>query len=92
MGLANFQKIPVTSVTGVKTQSISMITNGDSVYELRQDNRKQLIYFNRPFYQYCGHIELIRFKEYYRMPMGHEHISFVFSSAFGTFFLQVFSE
>ena len=28
-----------------------------------------------------GHIELIRFKEYYRMPRGHEHISFVFSSA-----------
>ena len=27
MGLANFQKILVTSVTGVKTQSISMITN-----------------------------------------------------------------
>ena len=36
---------------------------------------------NRPFYWYGGHIELIRFKEYYRMPMGHEHISFVFSSA-----------
>ena len=36
---------------------------------------------NRPFYQYGGHIELIRFKEYYRMPRGHEHISFVFSSA-----------
>ena len=37
---------------------------------------------NRPFYQYGGHIELIRFKEYYRMLRGHEHISFVFSSAF----------
>ena len=24
----------------------------------------------RPFYQYSGHIELIRFKEYYRMPGG----------------------
>ena len=24
----------------------------------------------RPFYQYGGHIELIRFKEYYRMPRG----------------------
>ena len=23
---------------------------------------------NRPFYRYGGHIELIRFKEYYRMP------------------------
>ena len=37
---------------------------------------------NRPFYRYGGHIELIRFEEYYRMPRGHEHISFVFSSAF----------
>ena len=33
---------------------------------------------NRPFYRYGGHIELIQFKEYYRMPRGHEHISFVF--------------
>ena len=32
------------------------------------------------FYRYGGHIELIRFKEYYRMPRGHEHISFVFSN------------
>ena len=32
-------------------------------------------------------IELIRFKEYYMMPRGHKHISFVFSS-FGTFFLK----
>ena len=28
---------------------------------------------NRPFYRYGGHIELIRFKEYYGMPRGHEH-------------------
>ena len=41
---------------------------------------------NRPFYRYGGHIELIRFKEYYRMPRGHEHISFVFSSAFRDIF------
>ena len=41
---------------------------------------------NRPFYRYVGHIELIRFKEYYRMPRGHEHISFVFSSAFRDIF------
>ena len=27
MGVANFQKIPVTSLTGVKIQSISLITN-----------------------------------------------------------------
>ena len=38
------------------------------------------------FYRYGGHIELIRFKEYYRMPRGHEHISFVFLSAFRDIF------
>ena len=36
---------------------------------------------NRPFYPYGGHIELIRFKEYYRMPRGHKRIPFVFPSA-----------
>ena len=41
---------------------------------------------NRPFYRYGGIIELIRFKEYYRMPGGHEHISFVFSGAFRDIF------
>ena len=29
--------------------------------------------FNRPFYRYGGHIESIRFNEYYRMPRGQEH-------------------
>ena len=47
---------------------------------------------NRPFYRYGGHIELIRFKEYYRMPRGHEHISFVFSNAFRDIFRKVFLE
>ena len=47
---------------------------------------------NRPFYRYGGHIELIRFEEYYRMPRGHEHISFVFSSAFQDIFFKVFLE
>ena len=28
---------------------------------------------NRAFYRYGGHIELIRFKEYYGMPRWHEH-------------------
>ena len=41
---------------------------------------------NRPFYRYGGHIELIRFKEYYRIPRGHERISFVFPSAFRDIF------
>ena len=44
---------------------------------------------NRPFYEYGGHIELIRFKEYYWMPRGHEHISY-FRALFGTIFLKVF--
>ena len=29
--------------------------------------------FNGPFYPYGGHIESIRFNEYYRMPRGQEH-------------------
>ena len=29
--------------------------------------------YNRPFYRYGGHIELIPFKEYYGMPRGREH-------------------
>ena len=32
--------------------------------------------FNRPFYRYGGHIELLRFKEDYGMPGGHEHDPF----------------
>ena len=32
-------------------------------------------FFDRPFYLYGGHIELIRFKEYYGMPRGLEHDS-----------------
>ena len=37
-----------------------------------------------------GRSELIRFKEYYRMPRRHEHISFVFSGAFRDIFSQSF--
>ena len=48
--------------------------------------RKNFGDYNRPFYRYGGHIELIRFKEYYRMPRGHDHISFVFSSVFRDIF------
>ena len=29
--------------------------------------------FNGPFYRYGGHIESIRFNEYYGMPRGDEH-------------------
>ena len=56
------------------------------VYCFVQRVRKREKYANRPFYRYGGHIELLRFKEYYRMPMEHEHISFVFSSAFRDIF------
>ena len=49
-------------------------------------NEKKFLHANRLFYRYGGHIELIRFKEYYRMPRGDEHISFVFSSAFRDIF------
>ena len=49
-------------------------------------NEKKFLHSNRLFYRYGGHIELIRFKEYYRMPRGDEHISFVFSSAFRDIF------
>ena len=41
---------------------------------------------NRPFYRHGVHIELIRLKEFYRMPGGHEHISFVISGAFWDIF------
>ena len=51
-----------------------------------QDLLGTFFFFNRPFYRYGGHIELIRFKEYYRMPRGHEHISFVFLSALRNIF------
>ena len=29
--------------------------------------------YNRPFYRYGGHIELIGFNEYYGMPKAYEH-------------------
>ena len=37
------------------------------------DNARKLTIENRLFYRYCGHIELIRFNEYYGIPRGHEH-------------------
>ena len=43
---------------------------------------------NRPFYRYGGHIELIRFKKYFRMPRGHEHIICIFKHFLGHFFLK----
>ena len=43
---------------------------------------------NRPFYRYGGHIELIRFKEYYRMPGGMSTFRLCFRALFGTVFLK----
>ena len=33
--------------------------------------KNQPVSANRPLYRYGGHIEFIRFKEYYRMPRGN---------------------
>ena len=51
-----------------------------------------LNHLNRPFYRYGGHIELIRFKEYYRMPGGMSTFRLYFRALFGAFFLKVFLE
>ena len=66
---------------------------GDEKIQVGRDLKMGRFYFikfnqrvNRPFYRYGGHIELIRFKEYYRMPRENEHIWFVFSSAFRDIF------
>ena len=37
------------------------------------DNARKVTIENRIFYRYGGHIELIRFKECYGIPRGHEH-------------------
>ena len=47
---------------------------------------------NRPFYRYGSHIELILFKEYYRMPRGISKFRLYFRGLFGTFSLKVFLE
>ena len=51
---------------------------------------------NTPFYRYSGHIEFIRFNEYYGMPRGYEHDQ-IYShqylrALFGPVFLYVFLE
>ena len=44
---------------------------------------------NRPFYRYGGHVELIRFKEYYGMPRGAwAHFVCIFKRFSGHFFLK----
>ena len=46
---------------------------------------------NRPFYRYGGHIELIRFKEYYGMPRGRMSMIRYTRSAFTRVFRANFS-
>ena len=47
---------------------------------------------NRPFYRYGGHVELIRFKEYYGMPggRGYEHYPLYSLSIYPRFSGQFF--
>ena len=52
----------------------------------------EVVSLNRHFYRYGGHIEFIRFKEYYRMPGGKSTFRLYFRALFGTFFLKVFLE
>ena len=51
---------------------------------------------NTPFYRYSGHIEFIRFNEYYGMPRGYRHDQ-IYShqylrALFGPVFLYFFLE
>ena len=72
----------ITHTTGLHSVSVSIETAVNTKVITNESNR--------PFYRYSGHIELIQFKEYYRMARGHEHI--YFRALFGTFFLKVFLE
>ena len=47
---------------------------------------------NRPFYRYGGHIELIRFKEYYGMSRGHDRDPIYSLSIYARFSGQFFSK
>ena len=88
-----FRRLPCTILTLHIVhvfQSWSTLVMKNKLLDLSQSEMEKKIVndhnHNRPFYRYGGHIELIRLKEYYRMPRGHEHISFVFSSAFRDIF------
>jgi len=58
---------------------------------VKQDSHNTISY-NRPFYRHGGHIELIRFKEYYGMPRGHEHNPIYSLSIYARFSGQFFSK
>ena len=44
------------------------------------------------FYRYGGHIELVRFKEYYGMPSGHKHDPIYSLSIYARVSGQLFSK
>ena len=61
--------------TKIKGFSICNCDGSENViYKVNSHRLKLLpsssISFNRPFYRFGGHIEFIRFKEYYGMPRG----------------------
>ena len=63
---------------------------------IKAQSRDHLFALNRSFYRYGGHIELIGFKQYYRMPRGHEHDPIYWHqylrALYRPIFLQVFLE
>ena len=56
-----------------QTEVLRILPEGDLCPE--RDLYRQRI-FNRPFYRYGGHIELLRFEEDYGMRRGHGHDPF----------------
>ena len=59
MGLVRVNEIPVKSISGKAAVNIILL---DILLYIKH---------NRPFHRYGGHVEFIRFKEYYGMPRGH---------------------
>ena len=53
-------------------------------------NCNRAVLTNRPFYRYGGHIEFIRFKEYFGMPRGHGHDPIYSLSIYARFSGQFF--
>ena len=58
-----------------QTEVLRILPETDLCRRLLQSIYRQRI-FNRPFYRYGGHIELLRFEEDYGMRRGHGHDPF----------------
>ena len=58
-----------------QTEVLRILPERDLCRRLLQSIYRQRI-FNRPFYRYGGHIELLRFEEDYGMRRGHGHDPF----------------